>query len=281
MRIYMKINDQLRFVHPVLSPVTGDFGEFNLDLEVQISEVPSTGELSLSCIITTQHEDFNRALSDGVIACYGNLVCRNTYYNEFHSLNEKITNINIQPGLLRGRTSLRTICTAKNQIDVSSWKNIHHEFDKNSCLISEYSLIGLSDEYVFEVGLDKLQPFESIFRLIKDDALNEDTIAVDVDKQYIRIAAPTKLYRSINALRNTPPTRDILLNSIYFSATMEVLSLIQSEPNAFDDKWWYRVFSARCNHLGIDLENQEILKSTQILLNQSLGKLHKLQSLME
>ena len=277
----MKINDQLRFVHPVLSPVTGDFSDFVLDLEVQISEVPLTGELSLSCSIMTQHQDFNNALNKGDIICFGNLICRNTYYNEFHSLNPKTTNINIQPGLLRGRTTFRTICTARNQLDVSGWENIHNEFDKRSCVNSKSSLIGMSDEFVFEVGRDKLQPFESIFRLIKDDALNEDTIAVDVDKQYIRIAAPTNLYLSINALRNTPLTRDILLNSIYFAATMEVLSFIQSEPNGFEDKWWFRVFSARCNHLGIDIENQDILKSTQILLNQSLGKLHKLQSMME
>lgn len=277
----MKINDQLRFAHPVLSPLTGDFADFVLDLNVQISEVPSTSELSLSCTINSEHPNFNKALNDGAITCYGNIVCQETYYNEFHILNVGTTNINIHPGLLRGRTRLRAICVTTEKLDVSMWENIHNEFNDIACLIPPSSLIGMSEEFIFHVGLDKLRPFESIFRLIKNDSLDEDKIAVAVDQQYIRIGAPTHLYTTINALRNSPATRDILLNSIYFASTMEVLMHIKNDLNGFDDKWWFRVFSARCTHLGIDIENADVLESTQTLLNQSLGRLHKLQSLME
>lgn len=277
----MKINDSERFAHPILSPTTEDFGDSALILSVEILERPATSELTLRCTLATDHSDFAEALENDAIACSANIVCLDTFYNAFHPIDLGLTEITVKPGMLRGRTSIKAICTTTQGLDVAAWAGLHNEFDKVACKIPEKTVLGLSEEFVIDVGLDKLRPFESIFRLVKQDTLEPDRISIDVDSQYILIAAPKELYFTINALRNSPTTRDVLLNSVYFAATLEVLTMIKEDPGSFEGQWWFRVFQARCVRLGLDIANTDLLEGAQILLNQPLGRLVKLQGLME
>src|SRR5690606_7666850 len=127
----------------------------------------------------------------------------------------------------------------------------------------------------------KLRPMESIFRLARNDTLEEGEIAVDVDGQCIRINAAPKLFSTISALRHKSVTRDILLNSVYLSASLQVMALIQDDPTSFEDKWWFRVFSARCTQLGIRVEDAELLRSVQLLLNRPLSRLDSVMDYAE
>lgn len=277
----MKINDQLRFSHPVLSADTSDLGEFTLGINITVSEIPETSALSLICKLETGHPDFRRALDEGYISCFANIICLDTFYNQFHPLTPTETTVTVPPGLLRGRAQVRAIAVATKDLDISSWQYVHEEFNNISCLITKNSVVGLSEEFPIDVGLDKLRSLESIFRLVRQDSIAEGQIAVDIDTQYIRISAPPALYSTIHALRNLPTTRDVLLNSVYLSAVLEVLALVKSEPTGFEDKWWFRVFRARCTRLGIDLEDNDLLKSAQQLLGSPLAKLRTLQEHLE
>src|SRR5690606_2792100 len=179
----MKINDSLRFAHPVFSKATKDFGDYTLDFTVQISESLATGALSLACSLSTDHPQFRQAIAVGHVRSYLNIVCRDTYFNEFRDLNLGETVVEVSPGLLRGRTSLRVICIAAKSLDVTGWNGLDREFPRSSCHIGPPSVVALSEGRLLDVGLDKIRPLSSIFRLEKYDNLEEDTIAVRIDSQ--------------------------------------------------------------------------------------------------
>ena len=277
----MKINNQLRFPHPVLSPFTEDFGESSIALEIVVEEVPSTSALTLRCTLQCEHSQLNTLRERDLVHCYANVVCLETYFNEFFPLSKSETSIEIEPGLLRGLTRVRPICIAAADVDVGEWDDVHAEFSKESCRIPKSGIIAIGEEFRLDVGLDKLRPMESIFRLAKKDTLEEGEVAVDIETQYIRINASPELYSTITELRNLPATRDVLLNSVYLAATLEVLALIGDDPQMLEDKWWFRVFRARCTQLGLDPENIDLLYGTQLLLNRPLQRLQRLKEIVE
>src|SRR5690606_13093037 len=106
----MKINDRLRFPHPVLSPFTEDFGEAGLSLEIMVEEVPATSALTLRCVLNCEHPQLNRSRESGLVECYANVVCLETYFNELYPLSGTEARIEIEPGLLRGLTRVRPVC---------------------------------------------------------------------------------------------------------------------------------------------------------------------------
>ena len=277
----MKVNERLRFPHPVLNPFSDDFGVFGMSLDITVEEIPSTSALSLNCILQCDHKQLNEFRASGDVKCYANVICLGTYFNEFHELTGDRTSLEIAPGLLRGTTIVRPICVAATRVDVGTWEGVHFEFSKASCAVPKHGVIAIGDEFRLDVGLDKLRPMESIFRLARKETLEEGEIAIDLETQYIRINAAPNLYATITALRNIPATRNVLLNSVYFAATLEVLSLIGDDSETFQDRWWFRVFIARCTQLAIDPTRCDLLEATQILLNRPLARLHKLEEIVE
>lgn len=277
----MKINDQLRFPHPVLGPFTEDFGEFSISMDILVEEVPATSALTLRCTFRCEHPQLNTSRENGLVDCFANVVCLATYFNEFFPLSNSETRIDIEPGLLRGLTRIRPICVAAEDIHVDGWEDVHPEFNSESCRIPKAGIVAVGEEFLLDVGLDKLRPMESIFRLAKKDTLEEGEIAVDIETQYIRINASPELYATITELRNLPATRDVLLNSVYLAATLEVLSLIDDDPQTLEDRWWFRIFSARCTQLGLDPETADLLDGTQLLLNRPLHRLQRLREIIE
>jgi hypothetical protein len=277
----MKLNDEERFPYPVLAPFTDDFLESTITFEVDVEEVPATSALSLLCTLKLDHNDLIATIQEGMVACYVNVVCRSTYFNEFYDISLDRTRIEVPPGLLRGPAQVRAVLLAKADLDLRRWRSIHPEFPETSRFVKKASVIAVSDEFRLDIGLDKLRPMESIFRLARSESLEEGEIAVDVDGQCIRINAAPKLFATINALRHTSVTKDILLTSVYFCASLQVMSLIQDDPHSFEDKWWFRVFSARCTQLDIRNEDGELLRNAQLMLNRPLGRLHNLEEVAE
>src|SRR5690606_2984611 len=109
----MKINDQQRYPHPVLTTFTDDFLNSTITFAVEVEEVPATTTLYLTCTLEADNSDLIASIRDGYVGSYVNIVCLPTYFNEFYEISLGTSTVDVAPGLLRGQTQVSALLVAK------------------------------------------------------------------------------------------------------------------------------------------------------------------------
>ncbi|MCL4850425.1 MAG: hypothetical protein KJZ78_03475 [Bryobacteraceae bacterium] len=269
----MKIDEAMRFPHPVLWTRTTDYlkGEFSIVL-TKIEEEISSGRVKAVCAVTVAEQRLAGFLEAGAAVVGVFVTCLETYYNELIRIEANGGGIDIPPGLLRGQVIFRPIIWAATTIPDVGSTNIHPEFGRDALSLARGSILALGDVTVISVGSDKLAPMGSIFDLSLNDGVPRNQVAVQTEDEKIKILACAETLGRIQLLRNTVPGRALLLNSVYLPVVMNVLNSLRDDPTVYDGRRWYTVFSAKLDHMGIKIENADLLKLAQDLLKSPLGK---------
>lgn len=262
----MKFSDDMRFPHPVLSPDTADFATGDLRFDIEVEERPGDGELKISyeCDVT---EPGIRKFIDTVGASAGVFVtCQDTFFNRLEHISVGKGILRFAGGLLNGRVVLRPVVWSKQPI--SGWKsaNIHQEFGDEPIALGRYELLAIGDEQLINVGRDKLRPLETIFTLAVSPDRQDGQISVDLESDKIRITVSQTTHDSISRFRGRDGGKSILLNGVYLPAVMEVIRNLSVDRELHEQRRWFRPFTAKCEHLNINLENPDLLESAERLL---------------
>ena len=262
----MKIDDQMRFPHPVLWKQTNDYkiGEFSADFS--ITESLDSGRLSLQYKVILSEKEIYSIVDNGRAAVGLFVTCRETYFNELMMLSLQDGMLEILGGRLKGRVMLRPIVWSVNRVDDYFSSNLHEEFESVTWGFPKGIILALGEETVIHVGREKLVSMESIFRLSRNDDVLENQISLVMEGENIAILAPGATFEKIQHLRFSREGRAILLNSIYLPAVMEVLSSFRENITLYEDKRWNRIFTAKMELLGINPETCDILEAAQKLL---------------
>jgi hypothetical protein len=268
----MKLNERMRYPHPVLSEYSADYvlSEFLCSFEQNLTpknEVKIAAELQLR----------NAALQDLIetrkAAAGYFVVCRRTYYNYLQEVpigkSEKFFDASRLYGTILIRPVIWTLAVIK---DFHS-PIFDREFGEKIS-IARGSVIALGPEFRFSMDRKKYKPFDSIFELGQDSTVTANTVAVDPDQDRITILAEPKTFASIVAMRGPQAGRSILLNAVYLPAIMDVISRLQTGDRGLESKKWYRIFRAKCDDLAIDPKdpNRSPLELAQKLLKEPLKK---------
>lgn len=115
---------------------------------------------------------------------------------------------------------------------------------------------------------------ETIFAIAKSDELPPDTLAVDLESERIRVLVAENIYDTVNTLRGLGHGRPIILNSVYLPAVIQVLETVREGAAAYEARRWYRVFSAKCDHYGIDMEDPDLWRDAQKLLEAPFSEIN-------
>src|SRR5262245_47084250 len=99
----MKISDEMRFAHPVLSRATADFpaGEFNFSFQVE--ERTSDGRLRLAYSCDVTEGDVQRLVRQDLARVGLFVSCGETYFNQLRRLSLGQDVLEFKGGLLNGR----------------------------------------------------------------------------------------------------------------------------------------------------------------------------------
>lgn len=270
----MKLTEYMRFPHPVLSESTADYhsGGFSCGFE---HSVTNDGELRL---ISDLRLDSPRlaALVDTQAAAVGYfLVCRRTYFNNLQRTGlgriEKLFDVN----RLFGTVTIRPVVWTLQAVDDLSTVSLDPEFGPSPGA-GKGSIVALGPEFRFSMDQKKYKPFDSIFELDLNEAVEPDTFVVDAEGDRIKISARAETYLGIAQIRQTH-VRDILLSAVYLPALAETISRLNGE-NSYDGRNWHRVLKSKCDDLGIELSTESPLAIAQKLLK---GPIRKTIAMME
>lgn len=274
----MKLNHHMRFPHPVLSEYSQDYvkGEFRCAFEQNLT---ASGELRLVSDLQIANKELNDLIAEQAAAAGYFLVCRRTYFNQLQQVPLGQSEKFFDGNRLFGSVIIRPVVWTLRKIEGLTSPLIDPEFG-NSATVGKGAIIALGPEFRFSMDQKKYKPFDSIFELALSETVAENTVEVDHDQDRITILARSDTYKSIAAIRDMNHGKDMILNTIYLPAVIEVISRLQTGGINVESRKWYRVFKAKCDDLG---KNPADLNESPLTLAQQLlrGPLRKTISLME
>ncbi|MEH0293936.1 hypothetical protein V6R98_17435 [Agrobacterium sp. CCNWLW71] len=274
----MKLNHYMRYPHPVLSDYSEDYvsGEFSCKFEQNIT---ASGELRLVSSLQIANDLLTDLIKTQAASAGYFLVCRRTYFNHLQVAPLGESEKYFDAARLFGSVIIRPVVWTIREIAGLASPLIHPEFGE-SVPVAKGAVIALGPEFRFSMDQKKYKPFDSIFELARNEDVAENTVSVDHDQDRITILARDKTYKEIAAIRDINRGKDMILNTIYLPAIMEVIFRLQAGETDVEGRKWYRIFKARCVDLGKDPSDPSIspLELAQQLLR---GPLRKTISLME
>lgn len=267
----MKLNERMRYPHPVLSEFSEDYvsGEFRAEFSQNLTK---DNELRIEASLILDNEDLQNLVDTQKAAIGYFLVCRRTYFNRLQEVSSGTSEKFFDATKLFGTVQIRPVVWTLEELDEFNSDLINDEFG-SSIPIAKGAVIALGPEFRFSMDRKKYKPFDSIFELAQDDTVPIGTFAVDPERERITVMAEKTTFNSIADMRNIAAGRSMLLGSVYMPAVMEVITRMQM-GDSMDAYKWYRVFSAKCDGLAIDPsdDTQSPLKLAQTLLRQPLTK---------
>jgi hypothetical protein len=268
----MKIEDTMRYPHPVLSELTNDYttGEFSCELTQQLT---TSGELKLTSTFKLTSDELKSLIESQRASAGYFLVCRRTFYNKLEAVPINKTDRHFPASDLFGTVIIRPIVWTLKDVQNYSSKSMHREFGE-TIHICKGAIIAIGPEFRFSMDKRKFKPFESIFELAEDPNVDAGTFVVDPLREKITILAEKKTYSDLSNLRGLPRGRDILLNAVYMPAVMEVVAAIQAGESSITSKPWFRIFKAKCDDIGLNPSDpsQTPAQAAQKLLRAPLKK---------
>ncbi len=271
----MRVSHRTRFPHPVLSEETNDYTDGKFSVDLQVSESRTTGKVTVEYKTELSEAAVEGLLESGQAMLGLFIVCRRTYYNKLHGIENGIERIEFCKGELRDDVVFRPVVCAAQEIAKFSTPNLHDEFGGIDWSFRPADVLALGVEVVIDVGLDKLAPMETIFELIENNDVPDGETKILLDRDKIGICANKETRKGIHAMRGSGAGKVALLNGVYLPAVMEVLASVSEGPDTYADRRWYGVFSAKCVHLEINLENVDAHADAQKLLRSPLGNMLK------
>lgn len=276
----MKLDESTRFPHPVLSRDTGDYlsGEFKVDLAVV--EQPSTGLVSLEYSVLLTEPHLHAAVREGRAGVGLFVSCAESYFSDLVQLGLDPGTYIFPSGSLIGRVEMRPMIWASRAMNTFPLENCDPEFGQAPLSFPAGAILGLEDEIIINVGREKLAQMDTIFSLVEAPDLPAGTFSVLLDSDRVKILVAQDIYSTVNSLRVLPVGKPVILNSVYLPAVMEVLSSLRDGGNGYEGRRWYRVFGAKCDHLGIDIQAPELWRDAQKLLHAPFGDIARTKNIL-
>lgn len=276
----MKLNESMRYPHPVLSDFSSDYvtGEFRCSF---VQQMTAEGELKLTAELALASADLEKLIQNQQATTGYFVVCRRTYFNFLQPAPLGRSERHFDGAKLFGTVTIRPAVWSLVPVQNFSSALIHKEFGA-AVDLPKGSVIALGPEFRFSIDKKKFKPFESIFELAVGEGIEPGMVQVDPLRDRITILAEPKTHKELAEMRNVPAARNILLGSVYMPAVMEVLALLQSGDTTATGMNWYRIFKAKCDDLGIDPANRNDtpLLTAQKLLRAPLKKIISVAGMM-
>jgi len=223
-------------------------------------------EVTASVIFHLSVPELQHEISAGRAQYTVVFACRDTYFRHVVSGVKPAFEVTFPAGRLRGEIQVFPYIAAVKTIKKFSAGWINPEFGVGPFAYPIGAVLAVDKPQTVFIDRDVFKPLSSIFALEKDDNIigHEWQIRTRDDKVHILVSAELKAL--IDEARNDKANRAVLMNSIYFSAVMQCLSLLKHGDVDVEHTRWGRIISQKCHNEGINLaEHDEYLIAERLM----------------
>ncbi len=271
----MRILDDMLFPHPVLWSQNNGFqsGTFSFGAKPSVHEAETGATIGLELVL--ENGDLERLMEQQRLSLGVKVQCEETYFNDVLPYIRDRTELKIVGRKLAGRFTLRGVAWLTSPVLLSELETRDPEFDAGGPDLPPGTVIAIGEEFAFFSGQEKHAPLESVFELVRDEALPAGRYAVSFDDDRIQVRAGRTSHSVIAELRGTRGGRASLLNGVYLPVVQRILEEVKQPGEDHSGKRWFRVLRAKLIELGISEVNLDTLDTAQQLLKEPLQRMRE------
>ncbi|MES2120491.1 MAG: hypothetical protein V4513_07950 [Pseudomonadota bacterium] len=250
--------DSLRaFPYPVLRPDVDDYVDGDMQVTVEFSPSSDGQEVSAHVNFHVSVPELVAEVKSGRARYVVVFACRDTYFRHVHETGETSSQVTFPAGSLRGEVQVYPYIYAAKLIAKYSSQWINPEFGSGPFRYEIGSVLAVDRPQVVYIDRDVFKPLSSVFVLVKDDAIVGHEWQVKTTDDKVHIVLSPDLKERIDAARNNKGHRAVLMNSIYFAAVMQCISLLKSGKADAENTRWGNVILQKCHNGGINIDEHE------------------------
>ncbi len=271
----MKVNEDMRFPHPVLWHQTQDYppdSRFGFAVGSTVEVAEHDGVVDISAEIELTNDDLASAVSAGRVELGLNVVCEATYLSEVQTCAIGTVRHRLQCGGLSGTVTARPIAWVVKPFLFSDFSSVADEFRMAPIQAAPGMVAAIGEPFQFTVGSDKHAPLATIFELSLAPQLERWRFLIQLDGEFVSIQAGPDAHKTIAALRGTGTGRGQVLNGVYLPVLQRVIDELKRPEFDASARRWSRVVAAKLAHAGINSASVDALEAAQLLLNDPLQR---------
>lgn len=234
--------DPLRaFPYPVLRPGSNDYVDSAMQTVAELIESEDQLEIMAEANLAVGVDEI-RALVDQGKAHYAVVVsCRDTYFRKAMLSNQPHVRERFSAGALRGEVLIYPYVVAIEPIEGFMCPWINPEFGSGPFSFPSGAVLAVDEPQMIYVDRETFKPISSCFFLAPNENIASNEWQIDASEDRVRIMVSPALKDRITHARNSKEKRAILLNSIYFGAVVQCLSILKAADEVSDQRW-VRIF---------------------------------------
>ena len=259
--------DTLRaFPYPVLRPDVDDYVDG--DIQVIAEFEPSSDGLDVTANVSfhVSVEAIKKEIFAGKARYTVVFACRDTYFRHVQSTAEEQFQLSFPAGSLRGEVQVFPYVAAVKAIKGYNCAWINPEFGKGPFKYEVGSVLAIDRPQTVFIDRDVFRPLSSVFVLVKDEAIVGHEWQVRPTDDKVQILVSPELKERIDEARNIKSHRAVLMNSIYFAAVMQCITVLRSKDKEAGETRWGKVIIQKCHNSGINIEEHDEYLITERLM---------------
>lgn len=250
----MKFDPQKAFPYPVLRPYSDDYKGAEFQVVVEYSSEAESKYIDFEITYTISSPEIFGEIKKGNAVFVSLISCRDTYFRFVLESSTNKVNKSFDKNNLRGEVKILSYVVAKNDIESFQSPDINTEFGPGPFKFDIGDVLAQDETYMFYIERDLFKPVTSVFDLVKRDTLIGSEWNLEFEQDHIRIVVSPEMKEKIDNARNSTPNRAILLNSIYFAAVQEAVSILKQDDSSFEDFKWAKVLRRQAHNKNIDFQ---------------------------
>lgn len=246
--------DLLRaFPYPVLRPGVNDYLDSDIQASIDFKESDDGTELRAEIEFALSVAELRHLVEQGKARYTVVFACRDTYFRTAAASSDPTFTAVFAAGSLRGQVLIYPYIVAAKDIVGFSCQWINPEFGVGPFQFPKGAALALDAPQTVFIDREAFRPLSSCFTLVKGENVPPNEWQVLTERDKVQIAVSPGMKERIDTARNSKENRAILMNSIYFGAVMQCLSLLKQTDEP--EEWrWQRIFLQRMADSGIDLD---------------------------
>lgn len=253
--------DTLRaFPYPVLRPGSNDYLDSALQTVVELVQSPDTLDITAEADIAVGVEEIRALIAAGKAQYAAVFACRDTYFRKAVLSSDRNLRERFPAGALRGEVLIYPYVVASEAIEAFHCRWINPEFGPGPFASPQGAVLAVDEPQLIYVDRETFQPISSCFVLVPNENVPPNEWKVDASEDKVRIGVHPSLKERIGNARNDKKNRAILLNSIYFGAVTQCLTLLKAGDEVAEQRWTKIVRQRLADqHLDLDAHHESWL----------------------
>lgn len=281
----MRIGKRL-FPYPILNneKLYSQFKDSLFTLEY--SELTSDDEYILQNVKVTLTSDYLvKLINDKKAKIVCLIECGTTLYRKCYELSLSPTDIKIPLSDLNGKTSVSAFIVATEDIDDYECGEFLDDYSGYKFNIEKNDILAVDDGFTSRIDFNNDEDDNkksSIFIVIKDKTITDETMNIEYDFDKIYIYLPEEQYNSYDKTKRIAKFQNLYFSIMAIPALGYALSSLQRNFSSVDqlrmDYKWFNSFCAAYKNIHQeDLVDEEFIKlngarEAQLLLNTPVTK---------